>query len=204
MNDSTPKTGERHEDTPEDNDTSGKHVFTKAEPQLGLVQVYTGTGKGKTTAAIGLGLRAIGKGLKVYMIQFMKGDIEYGEISAVRNIDGFIIEQFGRPDFVDREKPKEIDIEFAKNAITAARKVLSEKKFNILILDEINVALEWNLIELDDVIDLINNKPKDVELILTGRYAHPKIIEIADLVTNMQEIKHPYQQGILARDGIEH
>ncbi len=171
---------------------------------LGLVQVYTGTGKGKTTAALGLGLRASGKGFKVYMIQFMKGDIEYGEITAVRKLDGFVIEQFGRPDFVDREHPAEIDIEFAKKGLARAEKIIKEKDYDILILDEINVAIDWHLLRLEEIIDLIKKKPKNMELILTGRYAHPKLIELADLVTEMEEIKHPYQQGILARDGIEH
>ena len=171
---------------------------------LGLVQVYSGTGKGKTTAALGLGLRALGKGFKVYMIQFMKGDIEYGEITAVQKIDGFVIEQFGRPDFVDRNNPAAVDIEYAKNGLKRAKEILEENNYNILILDEINVAIEWNLISRDQVIDLIKNKPKNIELILTGRYVHPDIIALADLVTDMQEIKHPYHDGIMARDGIEH
>jgi cob(I)alamin adenosyltransferase len=171
---------------------------------LGLVEVYTGTGKGKTTAALGLGLRSYGKGLKVFMIQFMKGDIDYGEILAVKELDGFIIEQFGRPDFVDRNNPEKIDIEYAHSALARAHEILSNGEYDILILDEINIALEWNLIELEDIIELINSKPKNVELVLTGRYAHPKIIELADLVTDMQEIKHPYKNGVPAREGIEH
>ena len=172
--------------------------------QLGFVHVYTGTGKGKTTAALGLGLRALGKGLTIHMIQFMKGDIEYGEISAVKKLDGFSIEQFGRPDFVDRNNPAKIDIELAQKGLERAKDILASTNFDLVILDEINVALDWKLIELDDVIELIKNKPKNVELILTGRYAHPKIIEMADLVTDMQEVKHPYHEGVLARDGIEH
>ena len=169
-----------------------------------MIQVYTGDGKGKTTAALGLGLRALGKGLKIYMIQFMKGDIEYGEISAVRELKGFSIEQFGRPDFVDRDNPAKIDIELARKGLERAKEILAGKKYDLVILDEINVALDWKLIELDDVVELIKNKPKNVELVLTGRYAHPKIIEMADLVTDMQEVKHPFQTGVLARDGIEH
>jgi len=179
-------------------------IESESADQLGFVHVYTGTGKGKTTAALGLGLRALGKGLKIHMIQFMKGDIEYGEISAVRNLDGFSIEQFGRSDFVDRNNPAEIDIDLAQKGLERAKEILAGKKYDLVILDEINVALDWKLIELDDVVQLIKNKPKKVELILTGRYAHPKIIELADLVTDMQEVKHPYQAGVLARDGIEH
>ena len=170
----------------------------------GLVQVYTGTGKGKTTAALGLGLRAFGKGFKVCMIQFMKGDIEYGEITAARKLDGFEIEQFGRPDFVDHDNPAEVDIEFAKAALARAKEIMKDNKYNLLILDEINVAVEWDLIKVEEVIELIKNKPGDLELVLTGRYAHSKIIELADLVTDMQEVKHPYKNGILAREGIEH
>jgi cob(I)alamin adenosyltransferase len=176
----------------------------EGKDQLGLVHVYTGTGKGKTTAALGLGLRAVGKGFKVYMIQFMKGDIEYGEITAVRDIDGFVIEQFGRPDFVNRDNPDKIDIDFAQKAVKRASEILANNEYNILILDEINVAIDWKLVKLDEVIELIESKPDNVELILTGRYAHPSIIELADLVTEMQEVKHPYNRGILARDGIEH
>ncbi len=171
---------------------------------LGLVQVYTGTGKGKTTAALGLGLRALGKGFKIYMIQFMKGDIEYGEIISVQKLDGFVIEQFGRRDFVDRKNPAKIDIEFAHKALARAREIINKGNYDIVILDEINVALDWHLVEFKDVLEIIKNKPKNVELILTGRYAHPKIIELADLVTDMQEVKHPLLRGILARDGIEH
>jgi cob(I)alamin adenosyltransferase len=194
-----------HQENSNDGSTKdGKNDLSDPNHQLGLIQVYTGTGKGKTTAAIGLGLRAIGKGFKVYMIQFMKGDIEYGEISAVRGLDNFIIEQFGRPDFVSRDKPEKVDIDFARSALNRASEILAEQQYDILILDEINVALDWKLIELEPVLDLLKSKPKNIEIILTGRYAHQKIIDIADLVTNMQQVKHPYEQGILARDGIEH
>ncbi len=186
-----------------DNDKNFANSNQNSEP-LGLVQVYTGTGKGKTTAALGLGLRALGKGLKIIMIQFMKGDIEYGEIIATKKLDGFVIEQFGRPDFVNKEHPEEIDFEFAAKALRRVHEIINENKYNIIILDEINVALDYKLIALDDVISLIKNKPKNIELVLTGRYAHPKIIELADLVTNMEEVKHPYQAGIPARNGIEH
>jgi len=184
--------------------TSSKILNGQSTNKLGLVQIYTGEGKGKTTAALGLGLRAIGKGYKVYMIQFMKGDIDYGEILSTKNIDGFTIEQFGRADFVDRDNPEEIDIGFARKALERAQEILIGKKCDILILDEVNVALDWKLIKLNDIIQLIKNKPKKIELILTGRYADPKLIELADLVTEMKEIKHPFHHGILARDGIEH
>lgn len=183
---------------------SPQSTKVNTDTKLGLVHVYTGPGKGKTTAALGLGLRAVGKGFKVFMIQFMKGDIEYGEITAVRQLDNFKIEQFGRPDFVDREHPAKIDIELAQQGFARAKEILLENEFDIMILDEINVALDWKLLKLEDVVELIKNKPNNVEMILTGRYAHPELIELADLVTEMHEIKHPFQQGILARDGIEH
>ena len=170
----------------------------------GLVQVYTGTGKGKTTAALGLALRAVGKGLKVYMIQFMKGDIEYGEISTAKKMENFEIVQIGRPDFVDKSNPAEIDIKLANEALDHAREIINGNNYDIVILDEINVAVDWKLIEVEKVIDLIKTKPEHVELVLTGRYASQEIIDIADLVTEMQEIKHPYNDGVEARDGIEH
>ncbi|MCK5560935.1 MAG: cob(I)yrinic acid a,c-diamide adenosyltransferase [Thermoplasmata archaeon] len=170
----------------------------------GLVQVYTGTGKGKTTAALGLALRAVGKGLKVYMIQFMKGDIEYGEITTAKKMENFEIIQIGRPEFVDKSNPAEIDIELANKALEHAKEIITGGDYDIVILDEINVALDWKLIELEKVIDLIKSKPEHIELVLTGRYAPQEIIEVADLVTEMQEIKHPYNDGVEARDGIEH
>lgn len=170
----------------------------------GLVQVYTGTGKGKTTAALGLALRAVGKGLKVYMIQFMKGDIEYGEITTAKKMENFEIIQIGRPEFVDKNNPAEIDIELANKALEHAREIIACGDYDIVILDEINIALDWKLIDLEKVIDLIKSKPENIELVLTGRYAPQEIIEIADLVTEMKEIKHPYNDGVEARDGIEH
>jgi cob(I)alamin adenosyltransferase len=170
----------------------------------GLIQVYTGTGKGKTTAALGLALRAVGKGLKVYMIQFMKGDIEYGEITTAKSMANFEIIQIGRPDFVDKANPAEIDIELANKALDHAREIIGCNKYDIVILDEINIAMDWKLIEVGKVIELIKSKPEHIELVLTGRYAPQEIIDIADLVTEMQEIKHPYNDGVEARDGIEH
>jgi cob(I)alamin adenosyltransferase len=168
------------------------------------VQVYTGTGKGKTTAALGLALRAVGKGLKVYMIQFMKGDIEYGEITTAKKMENFEIVQIGRPDFVDKSNPAEIDIKLAHDALDHAREIIGSNKYDIVILDEINVAMDWKLIETEKVLELIKSKPDHIELVLTGRYAPQEIIEIADLVTEMQEIKHPYNDGVEARNGIEH
>ena len=171
---------------------------------IGLVQVYTGDGKGKTTAALGLALRACGHGLSVYMIQFMKGDIEYGELKAAQWIPNFTIIQFGRPDFVDKENPEEEDIEFARKALEHARDIISSTNHDIVILDELNVALDFKLVELKDVLTLIDSKPKNMELVITGRNAPKEIMNRADLVTNMENIKHPFDNGVSARCGIEH
>lgn len=171
---------------------------------IGMIHVYTGNGKGKTTAALGLALRACGHGLKVYMIQFMKGDIEYGELRAAELLPNLKIVQFGRPSFVNKEKPAEEDIKYAQQAIEHANKIVKKAEYDVVILDELNVAIDFKLIDLGDVLSLINSKPKNMEIIITGRNAHDKIIERADYVTNMEKIKHPYDKGLAARDGIEH
>lgn len=170
----------------------------------GLVQVYTGEGKGKTTAALGLAMRAAGHGLRVYIIQFMKGWPNYGELKSVGGHPQITLRQFGRPGFVDPEKPEPADVEMAQEALREARRVLVSGSYDLVILDEVNVALKWGLIELEDVLALIEEKPKHVELVLTGRYAPPEVIERADLVTEMREVKHPYRRGIKGREGIEY
>lgn len=172
--------------------------------EQGMVHIYTGNGKGKTTASIGLAFRAIGQGFKVLMIQFMKGGIDYGELLYVKNLKNFEIKQFGRPGFVNKENPSEIDIDFAKQAFKCASEVLKSGEYDLVILDEINVALEWNLIDIEDVLGLIDSKARNVELVLTGRYAPKKLIEAGDYVTEMVEIKHPYSKDISARKGIEY
>ncbi|MFQ6060812.1 MAG: cob(I)yrinic acid a,c-diamide adenosyltransferase [Thermoplasmata archaeon] len=169
----------------------------------GLVHVYTGNGKGKTTAALGLALRASGHGMKVYIIQFMKGRVDYGELKACRNNPNITIEQFGRPEFVDRNNPQPEDFKSARDALKRANEILSTQEYQMVILDEINVAVDFNLIEPGDVENLVKNKPEEVELVLTGRNAHPQITRIADYVTEMLEIKHPYQEGRVGRKGIE-
>jgi cob(I)alamin adenosyltransferase len=173
------------------------------KPHQGLVQLYTGNGKGKTSAALGLGLRAAGHGFVVYMIQFMKGQINYGELEAVKHLPNFTIRQFGRPDFVDKASPDPKDIKFAKEALTHAKTIIEEGKVDFLILDEVNVALDFGLISVDEVIELIKSRPSTMELILTGRYAPQALIEVADLVSEVKEVKHPYQKGVAARKGVE-
>jgi cob(I)alamin adenosyltransferase len=167
-----------------------------------LVQVYTGNGKGKTTAALGLAVRAAGHRLNVYMIQFMKGRINYGELETAKLIPNFEIKQFGRPEFVSKENPDPEDIKLAQEGFEHAKKIIFSKKYDIVILDEINVAMDFNLIERDEVIALIEERPKAVELVLTGRNCPRQIVKIADYVTEMLEIKHPYTGGTLARRGI--
>jgi cob(I)alamin adenosyltransferase len=168
----------------------------------GYIHVYTGPGKGKTTAALGLGLRASGAGYKVHVIQFMKGR-RYNEINSIEKLDNFSISQHGRDEFVSKENPEKIDIELAQKGFSHAKDVISNNKYDMVILDELNVAVDFNLISLDNVLDMIENKPEKLELVLTGRDAHPEIIRYADVVTEMLEIKHPYQKGELARKGID-
>jgi len=169
----------------------------------GLVQLYTGNGKGKTTAALGLSLRACGKGLSVYIIQFMKGRINYGELESVKKLPLVTIEQFGRPDFVDKANPAKIDIDLAGKGLARAREIISAGKHDLVVLDEINIALDYRLIPLTEVLDMIKDRPKHVEIVLTGRDAPRSLIDLADLVSVIAEVKHPYREGVQCREGIE-
>ena len=172
--------------------------------EKGLVQVYTGSGKGKTTAAFGLALRAIGRGLKVYAVQFIKGGFDYGELYVVDKLPNLKLKAFGRGKFVTEKPPREEDIKLAEEALSLAEQVVKSGEYDIVILDEINVALDLKLIKIEEVLELVKNKPDHVELILTGRYAPSEIIEAADLVTEMKEVKHPFNKGHSARRGIEY
>jgi cob(I)alamin adenosyltransferase len=176
------------------------------EPKLekGLVQVYTGDGKGKTSAAFGAALRAIGRGLKVYIIQFIKGGFDYGELHIVDRLPNLKLAAFGRGRFVTDVSLQEEDVKLAREAFELAQKVVQSGEYDIVILDEINVALNLKLVGIDETLGLIRNKPKHVELILTGRYAPRQIVEAADLVTEMKEIKHPFRRGVKPRKGIEY
>jgi len=171
--------------------------------EKGYVHVYTGPGKGKTTAALGLGLRAAGAGFKVHMIQFMKGR-RYSELDAVEKIPNFTISQHGRDEFVSKENPEQIDINLAQEGFAHAQEIIKNGKYDMVILDEINVAVDYNLVSLDDLLELIEEKPEKLELVLTGRYAHPELVKMADLITEMLEIKHPYQHGVQARKGVDY
>ena len=172
--------------------------------EKGLIQVYTGNGKGKTTAALGLALRAVGHDLKVLFIQFMKGNIDYGELESSKKLSPYLtIKQMGRKTFVSKANPDPIDIKLAQDGFALAKKAISNEEYDIVILDEINVAIDYGLIPLSDLLHLLDTKPKGIELILTGRNAKPEIIDKADLVTEMVERKHYYKKGVSARKGIE-
>jgi len=171
---------------------------------LGLVQVYTGNGKGKTTAALGLAMRASGHRLKVLIIQFLKGGIAYGELPAAKKLAPYIkMVPMGRECFVNKKNPDPEDVRFAREGWKLAKRSVLSQKYPIVILDEINVAVHYGLVSLRELLSLIKSKPKNVELVLTGRYAHPEVIRRADLVTEMKEKKHYYKKGIESRIGIE-
>jgi cob(I)alamin adenosyltransferase len=171
--------------------------------EKGLVQVYTGNGKGKTSASFGLALRAVGRGLKVYIIQFIKGGFDYGELYVVDKLPGLTLEAFGRGKFVSEKKPDMVDIDLARQALAKAQEIM-KGGVDVLILDEINVAVNLKLIDIEEVLELIRKKPEHMELVLTGRKAPVEIVQAADLVTEMIEIKHPYNSGFKARKGIEY
>jgi cob(I)alamin adenosyltransferase len=167
----------------------------------GLIQVYTGNGKGKTTAALGLALRAAGRGLRTYMAQFLKKG-EYGELLAVRErlADLITIEQFGLPEFHHREQGVSAE---ETAALAAAEAAMNGGFYRIVVLDEINTLLHFEILPVEPVLGLLERKPPALELVLTGRYAPQAILDRADLVTEMKEVRHYYQKGVQARTGIE-
>lgn len=169
----------------------------------GCVQVYTGNGKGKTTASLGLALRAVGRGLKVCVFQFIKGGGKYGEHLAAEKLAPLLtIIQTGRPGWVNTKDITE-DRQTAQEAFVQAQELLTSGDFDLFICDEINGAVGFGLIEVEQVLELIRCKPEKTELVLTGRNVHERVIEAADLVTEMREIKHYYKAGVPARSGIE-
>ncbi len=172
--------------------------------EQGLIQVYTGNSKGKSTAAFGLALRAVGHGFHVYIIQFMKGSSYYGELDAFKRLEPECrLEHFGLPGWVKKGQATPGDAAEARKALARAEEVMSSGEWDIIILDEINNALWFELLSLAEVLAFLEKKPAQVEVVLTGRNAPPEIIGKAQLVTEMQELKHPYQLGIGARKGIE-
>ena len=168
----------------------------------GCIQIYTGNGKGKTTAAIGLAIRAAGYGMKTYIGQFMKGQ-HYGELTALRDHPCITIEQYGDVECVHREEITQKHIDQAQQGLKQAREAMHSNQYDIIILDEINVAVWFDLITTEEVIELLNERPKNVEFILTGRRAPEAFLEMADLVSDVKEVKHYYNRGVKARTGIE-
>ena len=170
----------------------------------GLIQIYTGNGKGKTTAALGLALRAVGHRMKVLMIQFMKGNVRYGELKSVKKLAPYLtIKQVGRETFISKSNPDPKDLQLAQEGFGMAKKAIQNKEYDIVILDEINLAIDYGLIPLEDLLQLMDSKPETVELILTGRNVKSEILKRADLITDMVDRKHYYDKGVPARKGIE-
>jgi cob(I)alamin adenosyltransferase len=175
-------------------------------PEKGLIIVYTGKGKGKTTAALGIALRAVGHGYKVCMIQFIKGEWYYGELTSSKRLEPefeLIAAGRGFVGIIDDDHPIEDHQKAAKNAIEVAKQKIASGNYDIMILDEINYAAKLNLISQQDILDVIAAKPEKTSLVLTGNYVPEAIMDAADLVTEMKEIKHPYQKGIKAKKGID-
>jgi cob(I)alamin adenosyltransferase len=175
-------------------------------PEKGLVIVYTGKGKGKTTAALGIVLRAVGHGYKVGMIQFIKGEWYYGELTSSKRLEPefeLIAAGRGFVGIIDDDHPIEDHEKAAKDAIEVAKQKIASGDYDIMILDEINYAVKLNLISQEDILDVIAAKPEKTSLVLTGNYVPEAVMDAADLVTEMREIKHPYQKGIKAKKGVD-
>jgi len=169
----------------------------------GYIYIYTGEGKGKTTAAIGMAIRAAGAGFKVYIAQFLKSG-KYSEIKALQRFNNILIEQFGGKNFITTKIISQKDIERAWKGLENVREKILSREFKLIILDEINMALHLKLINVKEVINLLKARDENTDIVLTGRYAPQELIEMADLVTEMKEIKHYFKRGIRARKGFEY
>ena len=180
--------------------------MAEEDKKVGLTVVYTGDGKGKTTAALGMCVRAAGYKWKVKILQFVKGSWKYGELKGIKLLGEFVeMEQVGEGfvGIVDDAKEFSVHRQAAQQGLVSARAIVESGDYNLVILDELNVALDLGLVDLPEVLELIAAKPPEMHLVITGRGAKPEVIEMADLVTEMTEIKHPYRQGILAQRGID-
>jgi cob(I)alamin adenosyltransferase len=168
--------------------------------------VNTGPGKGKTTAAMGTALRAVGQGMKVLMLQFLKGSWHYGELDAVKAFgDNFVMRQMGRGFVkVGTEKPDPEDVRMVEEAWVEAEKAIQSSQWDLVVLDEINYAISYGMLNATKVVESLRNKPELVHVILTGRNAHPEVVELADTVTEMRQVKHAYEKGVMAQRGIEY
>ena len=184
--------------------TLGRRLRLAETASKGLVYIFTGDGKGKTSAALGVVLRALGHGLRVHITYFMKGDYPYGERHILSQLPNVDFASFGSPSFIDPANVKPEEIEQAKRALDDAHQAMFSGNYDLVVLDEVNLAVAWKLIALDEVTRLIRDKPPNLELILTGRQADTELIKAADLVTEMLKIKHPFDKGIKARKGIDY
>ena len=185
-------------------ETAPLHNSPSPEPAKGIVQIFTGDGKGKTSAALGTVVRALGQGLKVCIVVFMKGHYPYSEWVFLSRVPDVRIERYGFETFVDPNNVKPEEKEEAAKALESSRKAMLGGEYDLVVLDEVNIAAAWKLVEVDEVIKLIQDKPQNVELILTGRNADIRLVQLADLVTECLNIKHPYDRGIMARKGIDY
>lgn len=178
----------------------------QSEPTRGLLLVLTGNGKGKTTAALGTAVRAAGYGYKVAIIQFIKGTWHYGELDALKRLPQIELHRSGAGFYkiMGDDLPEEVHRKAAAEGLALARQKLTSGRYQLVILDEVNNAVQTGLLSLEDLLGLIDDRPHEVDLMLTGRDAAPEVVERADLVTEMKEIKHPFQQGILAKKGIDY
>jgi cob(I)alamin adenosyltransferase len=177
--------------------------MTQKRLKQGLIQVYTGDGKGKTTCALGLALRAVGQGFKVFMVQFLKSD-DTGEVQAVQRLaPDFTIQSFGTPGFPKLTDPDPKTVETARQAFALARQVILAGDHDLVILDEVNLSLTYGLVPLDEMQEVLRQRPPHVEVVLTGRGAPPELMALADLVTEMRPVKHYFEAGVTARRGIE-
>jgi cob(I)alamin adenosyltransferase len=183
-----------------------KHLATMTDVRRGLIIVNTGPGKGKTTAAMGTALRAVGQGMRVLMLQFLKGSWHYGELDAVKAFgDKFVMKQMGRGFVkVGAEKPDPEDVRMVEEAWAEGERAIQSGEWDLVILDEINYAISYGMLDPAKVVESLKKKPEMVHVILTGRNAHPTIVEAADTVTEMRQVKHAYEKGVMAQRGIEY
>lgn len=182
----------------------GKEKCDLDTEQRGLLMVYSGQGKGKTTAALGLALRAVGHGKKVLIVQFMKGDPNYGEVKAAKHLPGLEIVQKGQKSFVDRSDPGADDMRLAQEALKLGAKAIAGGDQDLVVLDELNVAVDYGLISLDDMLTALDKRRPEVDVVVTGRGAHPELVKRADMVSEVLDIKHHFHNGTPARAGIEY
>ena len=175
----------------------------------GYIQVYTGDGKGKTTASLGLAMRALGRNWKVLIIMFTKGGDNYGELTSFTNLSpkmskNLKIEQAGLDRIIYSDNKNNDDVRAIQEGFEKAKNAIINNEYNLIILDELNIAIDLNIIDVDEVVKVLKNKPNDMEVVLTGRNAHEKIIELADLVSKIEPVKHYWDKGVIAREGIEY